>query len=354
MNFKIVADSSADFPEIKGVPFATVPFKIVTDVKEYVDDGTLDVDGMVADLLKYKGKSGTACAGPGEWMTLFGDAEYVFCVTISSNLSGSYSAATVAKEQYEAAHPGRKVYVVDSLSAGAEMYMIAEKLEELILAGKSFEEICTEIAEYTKSFGVKNFVFFSSMIVYGADKPLGTEFIIDETTDPNPENFYGKSKLDAEQELLKLQDNNFSVAILRIPMVYGPDCKGNFPQLLKVAKKSPFCPNIKNKRSMIYVDNLCEFLRLVIENNKSGIFYPQNSEYVSTVDIIKIAAKYFNHKIIFIRLFNPLIKLLSKRLGVNNKIFGTKFYDMSLSPDLEKYNIVDFETSIKECVLAFK
>ena len=151
MNFKIVADSSADFPEIKGVPFATVPFKIVTDVKEYVDDGTLDVDGMVADLLKYKGKSGTACAGPGEWMTLFGDAEYVFCVTISSNLSGSYSAATVAKEQYEAAHPGRKVYVVDSLSAGAEMYMIAEKLGELILAGKSFEDICTEIAEYTNN-----------------------------------------------------------------------------------------------------------------------------------------------------------------------------------------------------------
>lgn len=215
-------------------------------------------------------------------------------------------------------------------------------------------DLPVEIAEYTKSFGVKKFVFFSSMIVYGADKPLGTEFIIDETTDPNPENFYGKSKLDAEQELLKLQDNNFSVAILRIPMVYGPDCKGNFPQLLKVAKKSPFCPNIKNKRSMIYVDNLCEFLRLVIENNKSGIFYPQNSEYVSTVDIIKIAAKYFNHKIIFIRLFNPLIKLLSKRLGVINKIFGTKFYDMSLSPDLEKYNIVDFETSIKECVLAFK
>lgn len=215
-------------------------------------------------------------------------------------------------------------------------------------------DLPVEIAEYAKSFGVKNFVFFSSMIVYGADKPLGTEFIIDETTDPNPENFYGKSKLDAEQELLKLQDNNFSVAILRIPMVYGPDCKGNFPQLLKVAKKSPFCPNIKNKRSMIYVDNLCEFLRLVIENNKSGIFYPQNSEYVSTVDIIKIAAKYFNHKIIFIRLFNPLIKLLSKRLGIINKIFGTKFYDMSLSPDLEKYNIVDFETSIKECVLAFK
>lgn len=151
MGFKIVADSAADIPVISGVPFASVPFKIVTDVKEYVDDGTLDVDGMVADLLKYKGKSGTACPGPGEWMTLFDDAENVFCVTISSNLSGSYSAAVVAKEQYEAAYPGRNVYVVDSLSAGAEMHMIVEKLEELILAGKSFEEIRSEIAAYANN-----------------------------------------------------------------------------------------------------------------------------------------------------------------------------------------------------------
>lgn len=215
-------------------------------------------------------------------------------------------------------------------------------------------DLPVEIAKKAKVCGVKQFVFFSSMIVYGADKPIGNDFIINDSTESVPENFYGKSKLEAEEELLKLQDDNFGVAILRIPMVYGPGCKGNFPQLLKVAKKSPFCPNIKNKRSMIYVDNLCEFLRLVIENKKSGIFYPQNSEYVSTVDIIKTAAKYFKHKIIFIRLFNPLIKLLSKRFGVINKIFGTKIYDMSLSPDVEKYNKVDFETSIKECVLAFK
>ena len=210
------------------------------------------------------------------------------------------------------------------------------------------------IAKKAKADGAKHFVFFSSMIVYGADKTIGADFIIDSSTSPDPENFYGKSKLEAEQELLKLQDENFSVTILRIPMVYGPDCKGNFPRLLKVAKKSPLCPLIQNKRSMIYVDNLCEFLRLVIETKQSGILYPQNSEYVSTVDIIKTAAKYFNHKIIFVRCFNPLIKLLSKRFGIINKIFGTKFYNMSLSPDVSKYNTVDFETSIKECVAAFK
>ena len=105
---------------------------------------------------------------------------------------------------------------------------------------------------------------------------------------------------------------------------------------------------------MIYVDNLCEFIKLVIENKRPGILYPQNSEYVSTVDIIKTAAKYFNHKIIFINFLNPLIKLLSKRFGIINKIYGTKIYDMSLSPDFAEYNKVDFETSIKECVAAFK
>lgn len=210
------------------------------------------------------------------------------------------------------------------------------------------------IAKHAKQAGVRQFVFFSSMIVYGADKPIGNNYIINNDTLPAPENFYGRSKLEAEQQLLRLQDQSFSVAIIRIPMVYGPNCKGNFPQLLKVAKKSPLCPLLNNKRSMIYVDNLCEFLKLIINNKEYGIFYPQNSDYVSTVDVIKTAAKYFNHKIVFIRLFNPLIKLLSKRFWVINKIFGTKFYDISLSPDVKKYNKVDFETSIKECVLAFE
>lgn len=215
-------------------------------------------------------------------------------------------------------------------------------------------DLPVEIAKKAKSSGVKQFIFFSSMIVYGADKTIGNDLIIDNSTIPNPENFYGKSKLEAEQELLELLDDSFLVTILRIPMVYGPGCKGNFPQLLKVAKKSPLCPLINNKRSMIYVDNLCEFLKLVIDNKQTGILYPQNSEYVSTVDVIKTAAKYFNHRIVFISLFNPLIKLLSKRFGIINKIFGTKFYDMSLSPDISKYNKVDFDTSIKECVAAFK
>lgn len=209
------------------------------------------------------------------------------------------------------------------------------------------------IAQKAKADGARHFVFFSSMIVYGADKPIGTDYVIDSSTKPAPENFYGKSKLEAEETLLELQDESFTVSIIRIPMVYGPSCKGNFPQLLKIAKKSPLCPMIRNSRSMIYIDNLCEFLRLVIKNKLSGILFPQNSKYVSTVEIIRTAAKYFNHKIIFIRFFNPLIKLLSRRFRTINKVFGTKIYDASLSPNMDLYNKVDFDSSIKECVLAF-
>lgn len=195
--------------------------------------------------------------------------------------------------------------------------------------------------------------FFSSMIVYGEDMPLGKKFIIDSSTIPRPANFYGESKLEAEKLLLELEDENFKVIILRLPMVYGPDCKGNFPQLLKVSQKGLMCPFIKNNRRMIYIDNLCELLKLIIKNDIFGILYPQNTEFVSTVEIVKIVTKYFNRKILFLKIFNPLFFLLSRHIEIINKIFGTKIYDKSLSPDLDKYNKVDFDTSIKECVNAY-
>lgn len=151
MKFKIVADSAADLLTIESVPFTSVPLKILTDQKEYVDNENLNVSQMVDDLSKYKGKSSTACPGPGEWLEAFEDAEYVFCVTITSNLSGSYNAACVAKEEYEKAHPDRNVCIVDSLSAGAEMTLLVEKLQELILAGKAYEEIRETILAYNET-----------------------------------------------------------------------------------------------------------------------------------------------------------------------------------------------------------
>ena len=149
-NMKIVADSSSDVFSLESVPYAAAPLKILTDEKEYVDDASLDIPRMVDDLLSYSGRSGTACPGTGDWLDAFGDAPYVFCVTITSNLSGSYNSACVAKQEYEEAHPDRKVYVVDSLSAGPELALIIDKLADLINEGKTFEEVRDGIIEYQK------------------------------------------------------------------------------------------------------------------------------------------------------------------------------------------------------------
>lgn len=150
MSYKIAADSSANLLSFDGIPFSSVPLKIVTDEKEYVDDAALDTAAMLADLAAYKGKSGTSCPNVGEWVEAFGDADEVFAVAITSNLSGCYNAAVQAKAVYEEANPGKKVCCLDSLSVGPEMALIVEKLKELIDAGKKFEQIEAEIREYMK------------------------------------------------------------------------------------------------------------------------------------------------------------------------------------------------------------
>ena len=151
---KIVADSSADVLSLEHVPFASAPLKIMTAEKEYVDDEKLDVEQFVKDLEENTEKSKTACPGVGDWLNVFGDAEAVFCVTITSTLSGSYNAACIAGKEYEERYPGRKVFVIDSLSAGPELKLIIEELQRLICEGKSFEEICHLITEYTRHTGL--------------------------------------------------------------------------------------------------------------------------------------------------------------------------------------------------------
>lgn len=162
--FKIVADSSADLVSLPDVPFSFAPLKIITAEAEYVDDENLDVENMVESLLQYKGKSSTSCPNPDEWLKVFGEAENIFCVPISGNISGSYNAAKVAKDIYESEYPDRRVYVVNTLSAGPEMKLIIEKICEMIKGGAEFEEICRGVEEYTKKTGlffllqsVKNF-----------------------------------------------------------------------------------------------------------------------------------------------------------------------------------------------------
>lgn len=150
MNWKIVADSSSNLQEAEGITYSSVPLKIITDQKEYVDTPGLDIRGMVEDLQRYKGKSSSSCPNAQEWMDSFGGADAVFGVTISSNLSGSYSAAMQAAEEYCTANPQAKVFILDSLSAGPEMQLFIEKARELIHKDFSFEKVCEQIKEYTK------------------------------------------------------------------------------------------------------------------------------------------------------------------------------------------------------------
>lgn len=148
MKYKIVSDSTANLLAIDQVDFASVPLKITVGDVTYVDDESLDLDGMVAHLADFKGRTCTACPSPAEWHAAFGDADRVFCITITSTLSGSYNAAQVAAREYEETYPDRKVYVIDSLSTGPEMALVIGKLEELICAGVEYDAICRDITHY--------------------------------------------------------------------------------------------------------------------------------------------------------------------------------------------------------------
>lgn len=205
-------------------------------------------------------------------------------------------------------------------------------------------DLTIKIAQKAKKDGVKHFIFLSSIIVYNANK----EKKIDLNTIPNPSNYYSDSKLKAEEGLLQLQDHNFRISIIRPPMVYGPNCKGNFSKLSKISKKTLFFPDIKNSRSMIFISNLCEFLSQVIINEVDGFLYPQNEEYVKTSEIVKEIASYHNKKVLFIKTPKILIFFLSKS-KLYKKIFGDLVYDKKMSSQkIYNYNIFTFKESIIE------
>lgn len=151
---KIVADSSANILTLTHTAFACAPLKVIAGETEFEDNDALNVDEMVSWFDSYKGKSKTSCPNPSDWLEAFGDADDVFCVTITSGLSGSYNAACIAKQMYETENPGKRVFVIDSLSAGPELVLIVEKLEEHIKQGMAYEDICKAIKEYTKRTGL--------------------------------------------------------------------------------------------------------------------------------------------------------------------------------------------------------
>lgn len=205
-------------------------------------------------------------------------------------------------------------------------------------------QLAVDVAQKAKSSGVKQFIFMSSIIVYG-DSTLNNR-VITTSTEPSPSDIYGDSKWQAEQELNQLADENFKVVILRPPMIYGKNSKGNYTKLSKLAKRLPIFPDFYNQRSMLHIDNLCEFIKQIIDNEKGGLFFPQNAEYVSTSNLVQEIAEVAHKKIILVKFFNPIIRLMFK-FDVVKKLFGNLVYEKSMSQYDFEYQIRDFKSSIK-------
>lgn len=208
-------------------------------------------------------------------------------------------------------------------------------------------DLTINIATKAKAEGLKQFIFMSSMIVYGASSKIGEVKVITRETIPEPINFYGNSKLLAEKGILPLQSDNFDVVVIRPPMIYGKGSKGNYPLLSKFAKTSPVFPNVENQRSMLHIDNLSEFIRLMIDNEEKGIYFPQNKEYIKTSEMVRVIAENTGKKIKLVKLFNSILTKLGKNSIIINKVFGSFIYDLELSEYKEKYRIRDLKESIK-------
>lgn len=225
--------------------------------------------------------------------------------------------------------------------AHADVGHVSEETKELYY--KVNTDLTVETATHAKQSGVNQFIYMSSIIVYGDSAPLGKKKIITPETKPSPANFYGDSKLQADLKLSKLNDDNFRACILRPPMIYGPGCKGNYQTLSKFAKKLPIFPDIKNERSMLYVGNLCYFIKECIDKQSNGIYFPQNSEYVSTSQLVKEIAKVNGKTIYLTKLLNLFVYIASKIPGkiggLCNKAFGNMCYDSI--EQISQYNLIE-------------
>lgn len=191
-------------------------------------------------------------------------------------------------------------------------------------------ELTIDTAKKAKAEGVKQFIFMSSIIVYGASAKMGEKKVITRDTIPAPIGAYGDSKLQAEKGILPLQSEDFKVCILRPPMIYGPGCKGNYRILERAALRLPIFPDICNERSALLIDGLCAYLRGLIDEEKGGLFFPQDPEYICTSQLVKSIAKANHKSVLLTKAFNPLILILSNRVKLINKVFGSLVYEKTL------------------------
>jgi len=192
-------------------------------------------------------------------------------------------------------------------------------------------DLTIALAKKAKADGIKQFIFMSSIIVYGNSSLVGEEKIITKEIKPCPANYYGESKLQAEEGILKLADSNFLVSIIRSPAVYGEQAKGNMTKLITASKYFLFFPSISNKRSMIYIDTLCSFIQCLLKYPQSGIYFPQNPEVISTYQLVKTVREEEKKRTFGIPGMGPLFKVISKHSNFAKKIFGSLSYDTSLS-----------------------
>lgn len=212
-------------------------------------------------------------------------------------------------------------------------------------------DLAIECAKKAKSDGCSQFVFMSSSIIYGDSAPYGKQKRITKDTKPHPANFYGDSKWKADKGVRELADDNFIVTVLRPPMIYGKGSKGNYHTLSKMAKRLPIFPDVQNERSMLYIENLCEFLFQVIIRGDGGIFWPQNAEYCGTSDFVRVIAKVSGHRIVVSKAWNWIVCITSHIPGklsvLANKAFGNFSYDQAMSRYEFEYQVVNIKESIQ-------
>ena len=229
--------------------------------------------------------------------------------------------------------------------AHADTGHVSESVKQLYY--KVNTDLTVELAVKAKASGVKQFIFMSSAIIYGDSAPIGQKKIITRETNPAPADFYGDSKWQAEKGIVPLADEKFKIVILRPPMIYGKNSKGNYPTLSKLAQKLPFFPKVDNCRSMLYIGNLVEFVHLMIQNEESGVFFPQNAEYSNTSELVKAIAEAHGKHIVLVRGTSWALKLLSNTTGLVNKAFGSMAYDMSMSEYKSNYRLYSLTESIR-------
>ncbi|MDS0526519.1 NAD-dependent epimerase/dehydratase family protein [Clostridium sp. SHJSY1] len=201
-----------------------------------------------------------------------------------------------------------------------------EKKELKSLYFKVNRDLPIEVAKKAKVEGVKQFIFMSSMSVYGIEGKIGEEVVIDKETLPKPKSYYGMSKYEAENQMKLLTDKNFNVAILRPPMVYGDNCPGNYARLESLAIRTPIFPMIENKRSMIHIDKLCEYIKKYIDNNANGVFLPQDDDYVNTSLLVKKIAHDNGREVVLSNSIGKIIKVTGRNNAFLSKIFGNLIY----------------------------